>query len=152
MIFSRTIDYALRISVALAYRYDGPTTTRDLAADTEVPPAYLTKVIRTLSRDGLVHSSRGVGGGHQLTRPPAEITLLDVLHAVEDSSRIHSCPLGYDDKKSKSRSICGLHVCIDQAISLIEEYFAAISLDEFLTNPRFLKFCPLRAKARKGTV
>jgi len=146
MIFSRTIDYALRVSVALAYRYDHPVTTRDLAADTEVPPAYLTKVIRIISRAGLVQSSRGVGGGHQLTRPPSEITLLDVLHSVEDSNRIHTCPLGY---KSKNHSICGLHVCIDEAISLIEEHFAAISLDEFLTNPRFLKFCPLRAKEQK---
>jgi len=145
MIFSRTIDYALRVSVALAYRYDQPMTTRDLAADTEVPPAYLTKVIRTISRSGLIHSTRGVGGGHQLTRPPSEITLLDVLHSVEDSNRIHSCPLGY---KIKGRSICGLHVCIDEAIGLIENHFAGITLEEFRTNPRFLKFCPLRARKK----
>ena len=146
MIFSRTIDYALRIAVALAYRHDQPATTRELAADTKVPPAYLTKVIRAISQAGIVQSSRGVGGGHHLTRPPSEITLLDVLHAVEDSNRIHSCPLGC---KPKDKAICGLHTCIDQAITLIEDHFAAIPLSEFITNPKFRKFCPMRRSPRK---
>jgi Rrf2 family protein len=144
MIFSRTIDYALRIAIALAYRHDRPATTRDLAAETQVPPAYLTKVIRAISSAGIVHSTRGVGGGHHLTRPPSEITLLEVLHAVEDSNRIHSCPL---ECNPEDNQLCGLHTCIDEAIARIEDYFAAIPLSEFLENPRYLKFCPMRSKS-----
>lgn len=147
MILSRTVDYALRAAVALAYRLGKPATTRDLAHDTHVPAAYLTKVLQSLARAGLVESTRGVGGGHQLSRKPSHITLLQVLHSVEDKSRIHSCPLGY---VTPDGSLCALHAHVDRALAQIELQFAAVSLAQFISNPAEQSLCPLRQDARKG--
>jgi Rrf2 family protein len=146
MIFSRTLDYALRAAVALAHRYGTPATTRVLATDTEVPAAYLNKVLGLLAKAGVVHSVRGVGGGHTLARPPAKITLLDVLHAIEDRSRIHACPLGY---ATPGGMLCAMHARIDQTVALIERQFAAVTLGQVVASPTAPALCPLRKGARK---
>lgn len=146
MILSRTIDYALRAAVALAYRHGKPATTRELAADTQVPAPYLTKVLHSLSRAGIIDSMRGVGGGHQLSRHPAEITLLEVLRGVEDRGRIHACPLGYVNPKG---SLCALHAHLDRAIATIEHQLAAVTLGQLMANTDDPPLCPLRKDAHK---
>jgi Rrf2 family nitric oxide-sensitive transcriptional repressor len=62
MIFSQTVEYALRAAVWLADHDDGQTT-QEIAEATKVPPSYLAKVLQSLRRAGLVHAKRGVGGG-----------------------------------------------------------------------------------------
>lgn len=147
MILSRTIDYALRAAVALAFRHGKPATTRELAVDTQVPPAYLTKVLHSLSRAGIIDSIRGVGGGHRLTRHPSEITLLEVLRGVEERGRIHTCPLGYVTPQG---TLCALHAHLDRAMASIEHQLAAVTLGQLISDPNNLALCPLRKEARKA--
>jgi DNA-binding IscR family transcriptional regulator len=95
----------------------------------------------------LVVSVRGVGGGHQLARPPAKITLLEVLHAIEDRGRIHTCPLGY---VTPDGALCTLHAHIDRALALIEQQFARVTLGQIVSKPELPALCPLRKDARKA--
>jgi Rrf2 family iron-sulfur cluster assembly transcriptional regulator len=78
-------DYAARalLSLALHVGEDGPTSVRDLAERTGLPQPYLEQILLALKGAGLVRSKRGVGGGYVLARPPEEITLADVLSAVD---------------------------------------------------------------------
>jgi Rrf2 family nitric oxide-sensitive transcriptional repressor len=62
-VFSQTVEYALRAMVHLAAEAPGARTTDQIAKATLVPRAYLSKVLQSLIRSGLVHSQRGLGGG-----------------------------------------------------------------------------------------
>lgn len=78
-------DYASRalLSLALHGEEDGPTSVRDIAERTGLPQPYLEQILLALKGAGLVRSKRGVGGGYVLTRPPKEITLGQIVSAVD---------------------------------------------------------------------
>ena len=78
-------DYASRalLSLALHAETDGPTTVRDLAERTGLPQPYLEQILLALKGAGLVRSKRGVGGGYILARPPDQITLAEIIRAVD---------------------------------------------------------------------
>lgn len=78
-------DYASRALVSLALHggTEGPTPVRDIAERTGLPQPYLEQILLALKGAGLVRSKRGVGGGYVLARDPGEITLADVVRAVD---------------------------------------------------------------------
>ncbi|WP_062518137.1 RrF2 family transcriptional regulator [Demequina gelatinilytica] len=79
---SARADYALRATAELA-RAGEPRTTGALAASQGIPRKFLEGILTALRDDGLVVGQRGIGGGYRLTRPAAEITLADVVRAVD---------------------------------------------------------------------
>jgi Rrf2 family transcriptional regulator, nitric oxide-sensitive transcriptional repressor len=129
---SQTVEYALRAITQIALRVPQSCTTEDIAEATMVPKAYLSKVLQSLRRAGLVNSQRGVGGGTSLARTTGEITVLDVVNAVEPIQRIRSCPLGL---ASHGTQLCALHQRIDNAIEMVEQAFAKTTLAEILASP-----------------
>jgi Rrf2 family protein len=78
-------DYASRalLSLALHEGEPGPTSVRDIADRTGLPQPYLEQILLALKGAGLVRSKRGVGGGYVLARQPADITLADIVSAVD---------------------------------------------------------------------
>ena len=77
-------DYASRALLSLALREDStPTSVRDIAERTGLPQPYLEQILLALKGAGLVRSKRGVGGGYVLARPAGEITLGQIVAAVD---------------------------------------------------------------------
>lgn len=78
-------DYACRalLSLALHDGGDTPTSVRDIAERTGLPQPYLEQILLALKGAGLVRSKRGVGGGYVLARPPNQITLGEIVAAVD---------------------------------------------------------------------
>ena len=77
-------DYGARAVLALARRYgEGPVQSAEIAAREAIPEAYLEQLLTSLRRAGLIRSSRGPRGGHELARDPAAITFADVIGALE---------------------------------------------------------------------
>ena len=77
-------DYASRALLSLAlHASDGPTSVRDIAERTGLPQPYLEQILLALKGAGLVRSKRGVGGGYVLAREAAEITLAEIVSAVD---------------------------------------------------------------------
>ena len=78
-------DYACRALLSLALHADdlGPQSARDIASRTALPQPYLEQILLALKGAGLVRSKRGVGGGYVLARDPAEITLAEIVSAVD---------------------------------------------------------------------
>jgi len=78
-------DYASRalLSLALHAEEDGPTSVRDIAERTGLPQPYLEQILLALKGAGLVRSKRGVGGGYVLARPAGEISLAEIISAVD---------------------------------------------------------------------
>lgn len=84
---SLTAEYALRAVVFLA-AHPGTVARADIISEaTGVPLGYLTKIMQGLARSGLTGSYRGPHGGFTLVRTPADITLLDVVRAVDGAGR-----------------------------------------------------------------
>lgn len=126
---SQTVEYALRAVVYLANRPGESARTSEIAELTKVPPAYLSKVLQALSREEIVTSRRGIGGGVTLSRDPSELTVLDVVQAVDPIQRINSCPL---ELKAHGVHLCPLHRRLDNAMKAVEDAFAATTLAEIL--------------------
>lgn len=145
---SQTVEYALRAMVHLASEHGSPRTTSEIAAATRVPAAYLSKVLQSLTKAGLLRSQRGVGGGVTLARKPAELTILEVVNAVEPIKRIHTCPLGL---AAHGVRLCPLHRRVDNAVGLVEEAFRSTTLAEILAEPtESVPLCPFpRVTAKK---
>jgi Rrf2 family nitric oxide-sensitive transcriptional repressor len=131
--FSKSVEYALRAVAHLAYEDPRPRTTDQIATATRVDSVtYLSKVLQELVRKGVVKSQRGVGGGMTLAKPPAGVTILEVVNAVEPIQRIRSCPLGL---KSHGVRLCPLHRRMDDALASVEAVFAGTTLAEILAEP-----------------
>ena len=62
---------------------EGPTSVRDIAERTGLPQPYLEQILLALKGAGLVRSKRGVGGGYTLARDPADITIGQIVSAVD---------------------------------------------------------------------
>ena len=77
-------DYACRALLSLAMHADGtPTSVRDIADRTALPQPYLEQILLAVKGAGLVRSKRGVGGGYVLARDPSQITLAEIVSAVD---------------------------------------------------------------------
>jgi Rrf2 family nitric oxide-sensitive transcriptional repressor len=141
---SQTMEYALRAMMNIAKIPPGTWATCDaIATITRVPPGYLSKILRDLVVAGLVISQRGPNGGFALAKNPAQITMLDVVNAVDAFHRVQSCPLG----KPEHVKLCPLHRRIDAAMDLLEKQFRQTTLAEMLHEERSQTVCPTFSEA-----
>jgi Rrf2 family protein len=85
-------DYGGRALLYLAERYgQGPIQSGEIAAQQNIPETYLEQLLVVLRRAGLVRSLRGPAGGHMLARPPREISLGEVVAAMEGPPQTLAC-------------------------------------------------------------
>lgn len=131
--FSLTTQYAIRAVVLLAYETEGAAVSNAyLAEKTQIPAAYLSKVLQGLVRGRIAESRRGVGGGFRLLQSPEKITLLDVVNAVEPIPRIKGCPLNLQSHRTR---LCSVHARLDQAMAQVEEVLAGATIADLLREP-----------------
>ena len=90
MKMSGGLEWALHCALALTAA-DRPASAARLAEMHDVSPSYLAKQLQALSRAGLVRSAQGHAGGYELTRAPGEITVLDVVEAIDGRTPAFLC-------------------------------------------------------------
>jgi Rrf2 family protein len=129
---SQTVEYALRAIVTIANHDGRPCTAKRIAEITQVPSAYLSKLMQGLVRSGLVNSQRGLHGGFVLTKDASDLTIWEVLDAVEPIKRIAECPLGF---KSHGNELCPLHRRLDDAMEVVEQMFRETTIEEMISAP-----------------
>ena len=82
--FSTKGEYGVRLMVQLGRHFGaGPASLAEIAAEEDLPRAYLEQLVVSLREAGLVTSTRGAHGGYELARPPAAISMTEVLRALE---------------------------------------------------------------------
>ena len=126
---SQTAEYALRAMVFLAERPETSFAIPKIAEATHVPAQYLAKVMQDLARQGVIVSRRGAKGGYALARAAREVTLLEIVQAVDPIRRITACPLGL---KAHEQRLCTLHARIDRACEQFEDAFGGTTLGMLL--------------------
>lgn len=116
-LLSDASEYALRAVVWLAQEPGKPKKVREIATGTGAAPGYLVKVLQALAKAGILSAQRGVHGGFALIRDAAELSVLEVINAVDPVERIRRCPLGL---KTHQEDLCPMHKRIDDAMAAIE--------------------------------
>jgi Rrf2 family protein len=121
-VVSKTALHAIRALCALAKLADGERAgAASIAEAIGAPPNYLGKLLQNLSRQGLVESQKGLGGGFRLARPAESITLTDVVDPIDQVDRWSECLLGL--KQCSNEDACVVH---DRWGPLRDEYLALL--------------------------
>ena len=128
MQLTRFGDYAVRGLIHLAIKDNGGLATlSEIAKDQYVPLSFLAKVMQALSKAGLVIAYRGKGGGFSLARRAEDITIKDVIEAVEGPIILNRCLIR--NGECKSDLYCGAHPVWRDAqqaiVKVLEEYSVA---------------------------
>jgi len=139
MKFSVRVNYGLRAAGLLAERFgDGrPVLGREIAETEALPVAYLEQIMGVLRRADLVSGTRGKHGGYVLTRPPQEVSVLELIDALEGPPGISEC---------SSRAACcddpdACAVCevLEAGEDALRSAFASVRLPDLAERRRILR-------------
>ena len=121
MLYSKTAKYAvLALAEVAARESDGLVATKQIAEATSSPYPLLAKVINQLHRAGFIEATRGKQGGVRLARPASEMTIKDVVVALDGSAILNDCPLYLDP--CDCRKPCALHTIWKPARDAVVEF------------------------------
>lgn len=107
-LYSKGCEYALRaLTYAASRSENGRFQAKEICEKAGIPESFTRKVFQALTQGGFLQAVRGPGGGYELTRPANEITLLDVIVAVEGEDTFEHCVMGLPTCGSSTP--CPLH-------------------------------------------
>ena len=131
MQITQATDYALRALIYLGEQTpeEGRVSAKEIAEEQKIPIRFLLKIMRQLMYEGIVKSYRGNSGGYALAKPPQDITLLDVVEALEGKIILNRC---LEDGRLCSRSAadyCKVHMALqdiqDEVMVQMQQYTLA---------------------------
>ena len=123
-LFGSSVEYGLHCLTYLVRPPQGAAVgTKDLAEFQGVSPSLVAKVFTQLQKAGIVESEQGVRGGFRLARPAAEVTVLDVVDAIEGDKPLFTCRqilgqcavLDCDQAAKAARGMCMIHAVMLEA-------------------------------------
>lgn len=115
MWFNQATDYAFRAVLHLAKGPEGQImTAQSIAEEEKIPMRFLLKIMRALTQEGIVKSYRGNGGGYTLFKKPEDITLLDVVTAIEGPINLHRCLHDHRACNKNQTGDCSIHQALGQ--------------------------------------
>lgn len=128
---SSRADYGVRALFDLAQHFGGgPTQAREIAARQGIPEAYLHQLLGALNRAGLVRSTRGPLGGHELSREPSEITLWDIFLVLDGPDRRSHLHMGKDSDRDV------VHRCWHDLQEQATSFLGSITLKDLVERQR----------------
>ena len=118
MQITRAAEYAIRGVLYLCSQPKGAVCLlNEISEKQNIPPSFLSKIFQNLSRTGYVSSSRGTGGGFTLLRDPEEITLLDIVEAIDGQIALNVCL--NNGSLCDNKPTCAVHRVWDDAQSYL---------------------------------
>ena len=134
MQITRQADYALRAMLYLARQEENKrASTSRIAEEQQIPPSFLAKIISQLSIAGLIHTSRGARGGVLLARAPEDISLLEVVEAIDGPISLNECT--HDPNGCPFGEDCPLHSVWGDAQSELVNKLKNTTFAQFVTKP-----------------
>lgn len=129
MLFSKACEYGIRAMLFLATKEDNqPVRVREIAESLKIPIPFLSKIVHSLSRNHLIHSQKGPGGGVTLAKSPSDVTLLQVVEVIDGLDLFRACALGIPHCSDDFP--CPLHEKWGSLRSEIHDMLANRTLDE----------------------
>jgi Rrf2 family protein len=134
MQITRQADYALRAMLYLAQLEPNKrAATSQIAEDQHIPPSFLAKIISQLSIAGLIHTSRGARGGVSLARTAEEVSVLEVVEAIDGPISLNECT--EDPSACSFGEDCPLRPLWCDTQSELIKRLRKTSFAEFVTKP-----------------
>ena len=133
MVFSNPTEYAIRGLAELATRTStGPVMLDDLVRGTDLPRDFLAKVFQKLVRGGVLKSAKGRGGGFSLPRPPHEITLMDIVTAIDGPQMLDQCVVGLE--RCSDQMPCPQHDLYKPIRQRLKDYLMTTTLADMAAS------------------
>ncbi len=127
MIYSRSAEYAIRAFVYLADVPEGKyAMVKNIADDCDIPTHFLAKILQQLARKGFLRSSKGPTGGFTLRKTPDDISILEIVDAIDGLAEYQRCPSGLAECSDDAH--CGMHDSWKELRSRIIEYMEDTSI------------------------
>jgi Rrf2 family protein len=147
-VLSHTAEYALRAVLYIAqHETDTELVRSDVVADAlDVPRNYLSKILHTLAREGVLLSSRGPTGGFRLARKPDAMPILHVVRAFDPLEGPRTCILGRP--RCSDRNPCPAHGRWKSISDQVADFFRKTSVGDLLREPGSLTMNGPRRGAR----
>jgi Rrf2 family iron-sulfur cluster assembly transcriptional regulator len=134
-LITRETDYAIRATLYLAKQEDltASVSTAELSEEMTIPYRFLRKIVSKLVASGLIVSRRGKGGGLSLGRAPQDISLMQIIHAVDpDAVLLNRC---VSDIKQCDRSLfCGIHAELARMQKQLDAGLEGVTLASMSTH------------------
>ena len=131
MKLTKRSDYGARAVLELARHYNqGPVQSGDIAAQQAIPEAYLEQLLTSLRKSGLIRSTRGPHGGHELARKPAEIRLAEVIGALEGPLVPTDC-LEAADGRGRART-CVMCEVWQEVVASAQQILEATTIEDLV--------------------
>ncbi len=134
MDISRKTDYALRILSLLACGEDGLLSVRTAAERVNVPYSFARSIQHGLAQAGIIESLRGVRGGMRLKVAPDQITILQIVEAVQGPLVVNACSA--TDGDCTRMDTCCYHPIWVGAQELLASYLSSVTLDDVVNRRR----------------
>ena len=141
---SKMTDYAVVLATHLAAS-EGPHAARDLAVQTQIPEPTASKVLKKLARAGVVISQRGPKGGYALGRPASEISVAEIISALEGPIALTECSAG--PGHCEQESFCGVRAPWQRINRAIQDTLCTVTLDQ-LAHADSVPILPLASGPR----
>ena len=135
MDISRKTDYALRILSMLVESGDELLSVRVAAEQVDVPYSFARSIQHGLVQAGIIESLRGVRGGMRLKANPEELTIYDIVRAVQGSFVINECTAA--DGDCPRMETCCFHPLWMGVEALLNDYLSSVTLADVVEGRRF---------------
>lgn len=133
MIFSSATEYAIRGLSELAGRgQPGPVMLDDLVKGTDLPRDFLAKVFQKLVHAGILRSAKGRGGGFRLSRPGHEITIMQIVEAIDGPQLFDRCVVGME--KCNDHMPCPQHDLYKPIRQRLKDYLLTTTLADLAAS------------------
>jgi Rrf2 family protein len=128
MQITRQTDYAIRCVLYVSRAKDRIVMIDEIAREMGIPKTFLAKILQKLTKTGLVKSFRGVQGGFQLAKKRGQISLLDVITAIQGLPAMNRCAV--DRKTCQLSSVCAVHPVWLELRKKVEQHLRKITFEK----------------------
>ncbi|MYF07724.1 MAG: SUF system Fe-S cluster assembly regulator [Rhodospirillaceae bacterium] len=133
---NRITDYAVVVLTQMVREPDKQVTAPQLSEESSVPAPTVAKVLKALAKEGVLASQRGVHGGYRLARPAGDISMLEVIRALEGPVSLTACVDGAEGD-CDVESLCPVRGNWDRVNTAIRSALAEVTLEDMAIPTMF---------------
>ncbi len=131
MRITNATEYAIRAVLHMGQNPNKVYTVKELLFEiTDVPPKFLSKILQKLALKKILYSSRGIKGGFKIRKPLNELTLYDIVEAIDGPIALNKCLIdGFDCKREH---YCPVHTIWEEAQTELKKVLSKKTIEEIL--------------------
>jgi Rrf2 family transcriptional regulator, iron-sulfur cluster assembly transcription factor len=132
MLITRASEYAI-LSLIVLSKADAPMDSETLSRELSIPKSFLAKILQALAKKGILKSFKGVRGGFSLALLPKNISMLELMSAVEGKApAVFECAPSREDCPSNRANICSIWPFLNKLQGKIDLFLAELTLADIL--------------------